>query len=43
VARLRHSGRAADKLCITASAISHRIRQLEAHVASSCSAATTST
>jgi len=32
VARLRHSGRAADKLCINASAISHRIRQLEAHV-----------
>ncbi|KQX84357.1 LysR substrate-binding domain-containing protein [Variovorax sp. Root473] len=32
VARLRHAGRAADELCVTASAVSHRIRQLEAHV-----------
>ena len=32
VARLRHAGRAADELCVTPSAISHRIRQLEAHL-----------
>ncbi|MEJ8858872.1 LysR substrate-binding domain-containing protein [Variovorax robiniae] len=32
VARLRHAGRAADELCVTASAVSHRIRQLESHV-----------
>jgi LysR family glycine cleavage system transcriptional activator len=32
VARLRNVGRAADELCVTPSAVSHRIRQLEAHV-----------
>ncbi len=32
LARLRHAGRAADELCVTASAVSHRIRQLESHV-----------
>lgn len=32
LARLRHAGRAADELCVTTSAVSHRIRQLEAHV-----------
>lgn len=32
LARLRHAGRAADELCVTPSAISHRIRQLEAHL-----------
>ncbi|MDM0111530.1 LysR substrate-binding domain-containing protein [Variovorax sp. J22R133] len=32
VARLRHAGRAADELCVTTSAVSHRIRQLESHV-----------
>jgi DNA-binding transcriptional LysR family regulator len=32
VARLRSAGRAADELCVTPSAVSHRIRQLEAHV-----------
>ncbi|QNK70568.1 LysR substrate-binding domain-containing protein [Variovorax sp. PAMC26660] len=32
VARLRHAGRAADELCVTPSAVSHRIRQLESHV-----------
>ena len=32
VARLRHAGRAADELCVTPSAISHRIRQLESHL-----------
>ena len=30
LARLRHAGRAADELCVTVSAVSHRIRQLEA-------------
>lgn len=29
LARLRHAGRAADELCVTPSAVSHRIRQLE--------------
>lgn len=32
VARLRSAGRAADELCVTASAVSHRIRQLESHL-----------
>lgn len=32
LSRLRHAGRAADELCVTPSAISHRIRQLEAHI-----------
>ncbi len=32
MARLRHAGRAADELCVTPSAVSHRIRQLESHV-----------
>ncbi|MEJ7688425.1 MAG: LysR substrate-binding domain-containing protein [Variovorax sp.] len=32
LARLRSVARAADELCVTASAVSHRIRQLEAHV-----------
>jgi LysR family glycine cleavage system transcriptional activator len=32
LARLRNAGRAADELCVTPSAISHRIRQLESHV-----------
>lgn len=32
LARLRNGGRAADELCVTPSAISHRVRQLEAHV-----------
>jgi len=32
LARLRNAGRAADELCVTPSAISHRIRQLEAQV-----------
>jgi len=32
VARLRHAGRAADELCVTPSAVSHRIRQLESHL-----------
>jgi DNA-binding transcriptional LysR family regulator len=32
VARLRHAGRAAEELCVTPSAVSHRIRQLESHV-----------
>ena len=32
VARLRNAGRAADDLCVTPSAVSHRIRQLESHV-----------
>ena len=32
LARLRHAGRAADELCVTPSAVSHRIRQLESHV-----------
>jgi DNA-binding transcriptional LysR family regulator len=32
LARTRHAGRAADELCVTPSAVSHRIRQLEAHV-----------
>lgn len=32
VARLRSVTRAADELCVTTSAVSHRIRQLEAHV-----------
>lgn len=32
VARLRNAGRAADELCVTPSAVSHRIRQLESHV-----------
>lgn len=34
VARLRHAGRAADELCVTTSAVSHRIRQLESHLGS---------
>lgn len=29
LARLRHVGRAADELCVTVSAVSHRVRQLE--------------
>ena len=32
VARLRNASRAADELCVTPSAVSHRIRQLESHV-----------
>ena len=32
VARLRNASRAADELCVTPSAISHRIRQLESHL-----------
>lgn len=32
LARLRHAGRAADELCVTVSAVSHRIRQLEAQL-----------
>ena len=32
VARLRHAGRAADELCVTPSAVSHRMRQLESHL-----------
>ncbi len=32
VARLRNAGRAADEQCVTPSAVSHRIRQLEAHL-----------
>jgi LysR family transcriptional regulator, glycine cleavage system transcriptional activator len=32
VARLRNAGRAADELCVTISAVSHRIRQLESHL-----------
>ena len=32
LARLRSASRAADELCVTVSAISHRVRQLEAHV-----------
>jgi len=32
VARLRSAGKAADELCVTPSAISHRIRQLESHL-----------
>ncbi len=32
VARLRNAVRAADELCVTPSAVSHRIRQLESHV-----------
>lgn len=32
LARLRHAGRAADELCVTPSAVSHRIRQLESHL-----------
>lgn len=32
VARLRNIARAADELCVTTSAISHRVRQLESHV-----------
>lgn len=32
LARIRHAGRAADELCVTPSAVSHRIRQLEAHL-----------
>jgi DNA-binding transcriptional LysR family regulator len=32
VARLRNAGRAADELCVTPSAVSHRLRQLESHV-----------
>lgn len=34
LARLRNGGRVADELCVTPSAVSHRIRQLEAHVGS---------
>jgi DNA-binding transcriptional LysR family regulator len=32
VARLRSAGRAAAELCVTPSAVSHRIRQLESHL-----------
>lgn len=32
VARLRNVARAADELCVTTSAVSHRLRQLESHV-----------
>ncbi len=32
VARLRNAGKAADELCVTTSAISHRIRQLESQL-----------
>ena len=32
LARLRNAGKAANELCVTASAISHRIRQLESHI-----------
>jgi len=32
LARLRSAGRAADELCVTSSAVSHRIRQLEEHL-----------
>jgi DNA-binding transcriptional LysR family regulator len=32
VARLRNAGRAADELCVTPSAVSQRIQQIEAHV-----------
>ncbi len=32
LARLRSAGKAADELCVTPSAISHRIRQLESHI-----------
>lgn len=32
VARLRNAARAADELCVTPSAVSHRIRQLESHL-----------
>ena len=32
LARLRHAGRAADELCVTPSAVTHRIRQLESHI-----------
>lgn len=32
LARLRHAGRVAEELCVTVSAVSHRIRQLESHL-----------
>ena len=32
VARLRSAGRAADELCVSPSAVSHRIKQLESHL-----------
>ncbi len=32
LARLRSASRAADELCVTVCAVSHRVRQLEAHV-----------
>ena len=32
LARLRSASRTADELCVTVSAVSHRIRQLEAHL-----------
>jgi DNA-binding transcriptional LysR family regulator len=32
LARLRSVSRVADELCVTASAVSHRVRQLEAHI-----------
>ena len=32
LARLRHAERAADELCVTPSAVSHRIRQLESQL-----------
>jgi DNA-binding transcriptional LysR family regulator len=32
LARLRNAGRAANELCVTPSAVSHRIRQLESHL-----------
>lgn len=32
LARLRNAGKAANELCVTTSAVSHRIRQLESHI-----------
>ncbi|RYF76349.1 MAG: LysR family transcriptional regulator, partial [Comamonadaceae bacterium] len=32
LARLRSASRTAEELCVTVSAVSHRIRQLEAHL-----------
>ena len=32
VARLRSASRAAEELCVTVSAVSHRLRQLESHL-----------
>ena len=42
LARLRSRAPAADELCVTPSAVSHRVRQLECMSASSSSAAATS-